>query len=262
LNFETITVETDARGVAMLTLNLPDKHNALAPQMIAELHQAAEALGSDPAVRVVLLTGAGKSFCAGGDLGWMKDQFSAPREERIAEARKLARMLGALNELPKPLIGRINGQAYGGGMGMISVCDVAIASDTAKFGFTEVRLGLIPATISPYVLARMGEGMARRVFASARLFGADEARELGLIARVVPDADLDAAIEAEIKPYLSAAPGAVATSKALARSLGPQIDEATIERTIGLLADSWETAEAREGIGAFFDKRKPNWIQS
>ncbi|MEM1299079.1 MAG: crotonase/enoyl-CoA hydratase family protein [Pseudomonadota bacterium] len=259
MTYQTITIETDARGVAMLTLNLPDKHNALAPQMIAELHQAADQLGADKSVRVVVLTGAGKSFCAGGDLGWMKEQFSATREQRMAEARKLAHMLGALNELPKPLIGRINGQAYGGGMGMLSVCDVAVAASSAKFGFTEARLGLIPATISPYVLARMGEGMARRVFASARLFGAEEAREMGLIARVVPDAGLDAAIDAEIKPYLSAAPGAVAASKALARSLGPRIDEDTIERTIRLLADSWEQAEAHEGVSAFFEKRKPIW---
>ncbi len=259
MTYETITLETDPCGVATLTLNLPDKHNALAPQMIVELHQAAVAIAADEAVRAVVLTGAGKSFCAGGDLGWMKSQFTAPREDRIKEARKLAHMLGALNELPKPLIGRINGQAYGGGMGMISVCDVAVAVDTARFGFTEVRLGLIPATISPYVLARMGEGMARRVFASARLFPADEARDMGLIARVVTEADMDAAIEAEVKPYLSAAPGAVATSKALARSLGPQIDEATIERTIALLDDSWETAEAHEGVSAFFDRRKPDW---
>ena len=259
MSFQTISIETDARGVARLTLSLPDKHNALAPQMIAELATAADRLGSDPAVRVVVLSGEGKSFCAGGDLGWMKEQFSASREERMAEARKLAHMLGALNEMPKPLIGRINGQAYGGGMGMISICDVAIAVDSAKFGFTEVRLGLIPATISPYVLARMGEGMARRVFASARLFGAQEAREMGLLARVVNADALDAAVEAEVKPYLSAAPGAVATSKALARSLGPKIDPETIERTIEALADSWEKPEAHEGVSAFFEKRRPKW---
>ena len=259
MTYETISCQTDERGVATLTLNLPDKHNALAPQMIADLHHAADALADDDAVRVVVLTGAGKSFCAGGDLGWMRDQFEASREHRIAEARKLADMLGALNELPKPVIGRINGQAYGGGMGMISICDVAIAVDDAKFGFTEVRLGLIPATISPYVLARMGEGMARRVFASARLFGANEARDMNLIAKVVSADGLDAAIEAEIKPYLAAAPGAVATSKALARSLGPRIDAQTIERTIGLLADSWEKPEAHEGVSAFFERRKPNW---
>lgn len=262
MTFETITLETDARGVATLTLNLPEKHNALAPQMIADLHAAADALGTDPAVRAVVLTGAGKSFCAGGDLGWMKDQFSATREQRIAEARKLAHMLGALNELPKPIIGRVNGQAYGGGMGMISVCDVAIAADHAKFGFTEVRLGLIPATISPYVIARMTEGMARRVFASARLFDAAEARDLGLVARVLPAEDLDQAVEAEIAPYLVAAPGAVAASKALARSLGPVIDDATIERTIAALADSWEQPEAHEGVSAFFEKRKPDWSRT
>lgn len=262
MTYQTIAIETDDRGVATLTLDLAEKHNALAPQMIQDLHAAADRLGGDPAVRAVILTGAGKSFCAGGDLGWMKEQFSAAREDRIIEARKLAHMLGALNELPKPLIGRINGQAYGGGMGMISICDVAIAVDTAKFGFTESRLGLIPATISPYVLARMGEGMARRVFASARLFGAEEARDLNLIAKVVTEADLDAAVEAEVTPYLAAAPGAVAASKRLARSLGPAIDEATIERTIAALADSWEEAEAHEGVSAFFDRRKPHWTTS
>ncbi|MEM9139178.1 MAG: crotonase/enoyl-CoA hydratase family protein [Pseudomonadota bacterium] len=260
MTFQTITLETDARGVATLTLNLADKHNALAPQMIADLHAAAENLASDAAIRAVILTGAGRSFCAGGDLGWMKEQFSASREQRMAEARKLAHMLGALNELPKPLIGRINGQAYGGGMGMISICDVAIAVNTAKFGFTEARLGLIPATISPYVLARMGEGMARPVFASARLFGADEARDLGLVAKVVTAEDLDAAVVAEVAPYLAAAPGAVAASKRLARSLGPKIDDAVIERTIAALADSWEEPEAHEGVSAFFEKRKPDWV--
>lgn len=260
MSYQTISLATDDRGVATLTLNLPDKHNALAPLMIQELHEAVLALGADDAVRAVVLTGAGKSFCAGGDLGWMRSQFTATREERIAEARKLANMLGALNEMPKPLIGRVNGQAYGGGMGMISVCDVAIGVESAKFGFTEARLGLIPATISPYVLARMGEGMARRVFMSARLCGAEEARDLGLLAKVVTADELDQAIEAEIKPYLGCAPGAVADSKRLARMLGPKIEPEVIEKTIEALADSWDKSEAHEGIGAFFDKRKPSWV--
>jgi methylglutaconyl-CoA hydratase len=259
--FETLTISTDPRGVATLTLNLPEKHNALAPAMIADLHAVADRLAADDGVRVVVLTGAGKSFCAGGDLAWMSEQFRATREQRMAEARKLARMLGALNELPKPLIGRVNGQAYGGGMGMLSVCDVAVAVETARFGFTEARLGLVPATISPYVLARMGEGMARRVFMSARLFDADEARALGLVARVVPADGLDAAVEAEVAPYLACAPGAVAASKRLARSLGPAIDEAAVERTIAALADAWEAPEAREGVGAFFEKRRPRWAR-
>ena len=258
-SFDTLTLAADARGVATLTLNLPEKHNALAPAMIADLHAAAGRLAADDAVRAVVLTGAGKSFCAGGDLAWMREQFEATRAQRIAEARKLALMLGRLNELPKPLIGRINGQAYGGGMGMLSVCDVAVAVDTARFGFTETRLGLVPATISPYVVARMGEGHARRVFMSARLFDADEARALGLVSRVVPADGLDAAVEAEVTPYLACAPGAVAASKKLARSLGPVMNRATIERTIEALADAWERPEAHEGVSAFFEKRKPRW---
>lgn len=258
--FETIVIETDDRGVATLTLSLPDKHNALAPQMITDLTAAAAALARDDAVRVVILTGAGKSFCAGGDLGWMKAQFAATRQQRMTETMKLARMLQALNELSKPVIGRINGQAYGGGMGMISICDVAIGAEDAKFGFTEARLGLIPATISPYVVARMGEGMARRVFMSARIFGAVEACELGLLARVVPAADLDAAIEAEVTPYLSCAPAAVAASKRLTRALGVRLDDAVMERTAAALADAWETTEGQEGVAAFFERRKPSWI--
>lgn len=257
--FETIRLETDARGVAALTLARPEKHNALSAAMIAELTEAAARIGADPAIRAVVLTGEGTSFCAGGDLGWMRAQFEASRAERMAEARKLAAMLGALNSLPKPLIGRVNGPAYGGGMGVMSVCDVCVAADHAKFGFTETRLGLIPATISPYVIARMGEGFARRVFMSARLFDAAEAVSLGLAARAVPAAALDAAVEAEALPYLAAAPGAVARSKRLARMLGPRLDPGTVEATIAALADAWEDPEAHEGVAAFFEKRKPAW---
>ncbi|MES0812926.1 crotonase/enoyl-CoA hydratase family protein [Roseibium sp. SCPC15] len=259
MSFQTISLSTDARGVTTLTLAREEKHNSLSAQMIEDLTVAAAQLGADGTVRAVVLTGAGTSFCAGGDLGWMREQFHADRNTRMAEARKLAMMLKSLNELPKPLIGRVQGQAFGGGIGMMSVCDTVIAVDTAKFGLTEVRLGLIPATISPYVLARMGEGKARRVFMSARLFDAEEAKELNLAARVVAEADLDEAIEREIKPYLAAAPAAVAASKALARSLGPAITDEIIEDTIRRLADTWETPEAQEGISAFFDKRKPDW---
>lgn len=259
MSYDNIRLETDDRGVATLTLARPDKHNAMNAAMIAELGEAARAIEGDETIRVVILTGEGASFCAGGDLAWMREQFDADRETRMREARGLADALGVLNELPQPLIGRINGQAYGGGMGMMSVCDVAIAAEGAKFGFTEVRLGLIPATISPYVLARMGEGMARRVFMSARLFEAEEAVALGLVSRVVAADALDEAVEAEVKPYLAAAPGAVARSKRLARSLGPRLDRETIEATIAALADAWEDPEAHEGVAAFFEKRKPNW---
>ncbi|TYC53451.1 crotonase/enoyl-CoA hydratase family protein [Rhodobacterales bacterium] len=261
MSFETILLDQDTRGVVTLTLNRPEKHNSLSAKMIEELTAVAAQLASDRTIRAVVLTGAGASFCAGGDLGWMREQFHADRATRMAEARKLALMLKALNELPHPLIGRVQGQAFGGGIGMMSVCDTVVAVDSARFGLTEVRLGLIPATISPYVLARMGEGKARRVFMSARTFSADEAVALDLVARAVPEADLDEAIEREVKPYLAAAPAAVAASKALARSLGPATTDDIIEDTIRRLADTWETPEAAEGIAAFFEKRKPEWVE-
>ncbi|MEM9638308.1 MAG: crotonase/enoyl-CoA hydratase family protein, partial [Pseudomonadota bacterium] len=226
------------------------------------LTQAAADLGADDAVRVVVLTGAGKSFCAGGDLAWMAAQREMDAATRGAEARKLATMLGALNRLPKPLIGAVQGNAFGGGVGLACVCDVAIAVETAKFGFTETRLGILPATIGPYVLARMGEGRARRVFMSARIFDAAEAVDLGILARAVPADMLSDAVEAEVAPYLACAPGAVAAAKQLARDLGPRIDDAVVDHTIAALAARWETEEAAEGIGAFFDKRKPGWVIS
>ncbi|HRO13561.1 MAG TPA: crotonase/enoyl-CoA hydratase family protein [Paracoccus sp. (in: a-proteobacteria)] len=256
---ETIRIETDARGIATLWLARPDKHNALSAQMIDELTQAAQALGSDPAVRAVVLAAEGRSFCAGGDLGWMQDQMSADAETRRKGAQALAMMLNALNELPKPLIGRVQGNAFGGGVGMMSVCDVAVGVHGARFGLTETKLGLIPATIGPYVLARMGEDKARRVFMSARLFDADEAERLNLLAYTVDPEDLDAAIEDEVVPYLQTAPRAVAAAKALARALGPRIDAGVIDMTIDRLVAVWEDDEAPEGIGAFFDRRRPRW---
>ncbi|MCR8826452.1 crotonase/enoyl-CoA hydratase family protein [Pseudosulfitobacter koreensis] len=259
--YDTISIDVDARGVATLTLDRAEKHNAMSAQMLADLTHAAAALGADDAVRVVVLTGAGKSFCAGGDLDWMREQMAADPDTRAREAGKLAHMLQALNTMPKPLIGAVQGNAFGGGVGMASVCDVAIGADHLKMGLTEVRLGIIPATIGPYVIARMGEGRARRVFFSGRLFDASEAVDLGLLARIVPAQDLADAVEAEVLPYLSTAPGAVASAKALARSLGPRIDEDTITMTIDALKDRWETEEAVEGIGAFFDKRKAAWMR-
>ncbi len=258
---DTIRIDTDPRGVATLTLNRPDKHNAMSAQMLQELTEAAAMLGADDRVRVVVLTGAGKSFCAGGDLDWMRAQMQADPATRAREAGKLAHMLQALNTLPKPLIGAVQGNAFGGGVGMASVCDVTIGVDHLKMGLTETRLGIIPATIGPYVLARMGEGRARRVFMSARLFDAAEAVDLGLLARAVPAADLATAVEAEVAPYLACAPGAVAAAKALARRLGPRIDEDTIAMTIDQLKTRWETEEARDGIAAFFEKRPARWMQ-
>ncbi|MCH8465202.1 MAG: crotonase/enoyl-CoA hydratase family protein [Roseinatronobacter sp.] len=257
--FETLEIETDDRGVAWLYLNRPEKHNALDARMIAELTTAAAHLGADPAVRVVVLGARGKSFCAGGDLGWMQAQMQADSQTRAKGARALAEMLGALNTLPKPLIGRVQGQAFGGGIGMMAVCDVAIGVEGAKFGLTETRLGLIPATIGPYVLARMGEAMARRVFMSARIFDAAEAVTLGLLARATPPEGLEDAIEAEIAPYLACAPQAVARAKALARHLGAAISAQDIEHSIAELVACWEGEEAQDGISAFDERRKPDW---
>jgi len=255
----TLTIGIDARGVARLRLDRADKHNALDAALIAALTEAAGRLGADPAVRVIVLEGAGASFCAGGDLGWMRAQMAADAVARAAEARKLAEMLQALDTCPKPLIGRVHGNAFGGGVGMMSVCDVAVGTSGARFGLTEVRLGLIPATIGPYVVARIGAARARRVFFSGRLFDADEAVDLGLLARTVAPEALDDAIEAEIAPYLAAAPGAVAEGKALVRALGPRIDAAMIDETVAALVRRWESPESAEGIAAFFDKRAPSW---
>ncbi len=257
--YETISLSVDDRGVATLTLNRPEKHNALSRQMLIELTAAAKALAVDTDVRVVVLTGAGPTFCAGGDLTWMRAQMNVSDETRAAEARILAEMLFELNSLPKPLIGAVQGNAFGGGVGMASVCDVAIGVETLKMGLTETKLGLIPATIGPYVLARMGEARARRVFMSARIFAADEAVDLGLLARVVAPQDLADAIESEVVPYLSCAPGAVASAKQMTRELGPKIDAAVIDQTILALVERWKSAEASEGITAFFEKRPPVW---
>lgn len=259
--YQTITVETDARGVAELTLARAEKHNALNACMIAELTDAANWLAQDEAVRVVVLRASGKSFCAGGDLGWMQEQMRADSATRAVEADKLAAMLGALNQLPKPLIGRVQGQAFGGGLGMMAVCDVAIGVEGASFGFTETRLGLMPATIGPYVVARMGGAMARRVFMSARIFDAQEAVTLGLLARAVPLQDLDAAVDAEVTPYLACAPGAVARAKRLAQHLEAGTGPEAVAHSIAELVACWEGEEAREGVGAFFERRKPGWAK-
>ena len=256
--FETIALERDARGVATLWLDQPERHNALSARMMDELSEAAATLGSD-GTRVVVLAGRGPSFCAGGDLRWMRAQFDADPEERASEARRLAGMLQALNAMPVPLVGRVHGNAFGGGVGMACICDVAVGAEGAAFALTETRLGLIPATIGPYVIARMGEGRARRVFMSGRRFDAAEAVELGVLARAVAPDALDAAVEAEVAPYLACAPGAVADAKRLARALGPAIDEAAIAMSAAALAARWEGEEAAEGVGAFFERRPPRW---
>ena len=204
--FRTITLDADRRGVTRLTLNRPERHNALDAVLISELTEATERLGQDPAVRVVVLAAHGPTFCAGGDLGWMREQIEADSAVRGAEARRIAAMLRALDTLPKPLVAEVQGPAYGGGVGLLSVCDVAVGVGSATFAMTETRLGLIPATIGPYVLARIGVAAARRLMLSSRRFGAEEAVELGLLIRVVPPEALRETVEAEVELLLACAP--------------------------------------------------------
>ncbi len=259
--FETLLLSVDARGIATLTLNRPATHNALNATLIAELKRAADWLTGQSSLRAVVLTGAGASFCAGGDLGWMQQNMKKSRAERVAESFELALMLRALNELPMPLIGRINGPAYGGGVGMISVCDVSVAVDTGVYCLTEVRLGLLPANIAPYVVARMGEANARRTFLTAKRMNAAEARRLGLVSEVVGAEQLDAAVERELADLLQCAPGAVAATKKLVSYVDSHDLPTSMIYAADKLADAWETEEGREGIAAFFARRAPAWRQ-
>ena len=256
MNFETLLFNQDKRGVVSLTLNRPEKRNALSAKMIEELTGFTSKLTPD--TRAVVIQGAGKLFCAGGDLDWMNNQIKADRLTRISEARKLAMMLKALNELPVPLIGKLHGAAYGGGVGLACVCDFVISSSNVKFGFTETRLGLIPSTIGPYVVGKMGEAKAREVFMSGQTFNEVEAKKLNIVSKI--SENLDQSVESHLNPYLQTAPKAVGEAKALLRSLGPRIDEQVIEGTIERLADIWEGEEASHGIDAFLNKTKPRWI--
>ncbi|MEL6551677.1 MAG: enoyl-CoA hydratase-related protein [Pseudomonadota bacterium] len=254
----TIETHLDARGVLTLTLARPDVHNAMNAEMMDAITGAVRAI-TPGEVRVLVLAASGKSFCAGGDLGWMRAQFEASDAGRRAEAQRLADMFHALHLTDVPVIARIQGNAFGGGVGLACLADVAIGAEGALLGLTETRLGLIPATIGPYVAAKMGSRLTE-VFMSSRRFGAEEAVRLGILARVVPADGLDAAIDAEVAPYLSCAPGAVAETKALARALRPPIDAALIAHTMDALIARWRSEEAAEGIGAFFEKRTPPWV--
>lgn len=255
---ETIAIEVEG-GVATLRLARPDKRNALSRLMIDELAGAARSLGADGEVRAVVLAAEGDHFCAGGDLRWMREQMDADAEARAEAARALAGMLGELDALPKPLIARVQGPAFGGGLGLLAVCDVAVCVHDAAFAFTETRLGLVPATIGPYVVARIGAAAARRVFLSGRRFSAGEAADLGLVTAAVLPGELDAAVAAHVEPCLAAAPGAVAAAKALVRRLGGAPGPREVEIAVAALVDRWESQEAREGVAAFFERRPPPW---
>lgn len=254
----TVRVEVDARGVATVTLARPEKHNAMDAAVLDALAGAAERLGADEGVRVVVLASEGATFCAGGDLGWMRAQMEADAEARAREARRLSGMLAAWDGLPKPVVARVQGNALGGGVGLLAVCDIAVGAERAVFAMTETRLGIIPATIGPYVLARIGEPAARRLMLSARRIGAAEAREVGLLARVVAAEGLDAVVDEEVAALLDCAPGAVADAKALIRALRPSAPGA-LEASVAALVARWDTEEAREGVRAFFERREPPW---
>lgn len=253
MTYQTIRLAIDPRGVARLVLARPEKHNAMNAAMIRELTGAARSLAADPACRVVVLSADGASFCAGGDLGWMKDQFEAAGPQRAAEALALALMLDALDGLPQLVIAQVQGAAYGGGVGLISISDLVIASQAAKFALTETRLGLIPATIAPYVHRKVGAAAMRRIGLHGPALDAAAAARIGLVDETV--ADLDAAVEAHVALALACAPGAVAEAKRLFRQLaaGEAAD------TVAALARRWDSAEARAGIGAFFAKSQPPW---
>ena len=259
MNYETITLDIDGRGVARLTLNRPEKHNALNGQLISEMTDATGQLALDGSVRVVILSGEGKSFCAGGDFNWFQANAAADRQTRSDEGAKLALMLRQLNNLPKPVIGRIQGAAYGGGVGMVSACDIAVGVEAARFGLTEVRLGLIPATISPYVVAKIGSANARATMLSGALFSAKRAEKIGLLNEVVADDDLDTRIDEIVADHLEAALGAVGETKRLIAFVDSHESDENLTYTADRLADAWETEEGQLGINAFLNKWLPPW---
>lgn len=256
MNLEQTLFEVDDRGIATVTFNRPEKHNVMSPAFMSDLNTVMDNLDG---VRGMVLTGAGESFCAGGDLGWMKEQMTLTRPERVANSADLADLLRRLDTLPLLTIARVNGQAFGGGIGIIAVCDMAFAVPTAVFALTEVSLGLAPSNISPYVVKRMGTANARRTFLNARLMDAGMAGQLGLITEV--HEDIDAAIEAEITSLLRCGPEAVGATKRLIEWVDTHGIDDSAWYTARDLADAWDRAEGQEGIAAFLEKRKPYWRQ-
>ncbi|MGN6512716.1 MAG: enoyl-CoA hydratase-related protein [Lysobacteraceae bacterium] len=256
---EPLLVHVEA-GIARLRLNRPALHNAFDAALIAALTAALERAGSDPGVRAVVLEGEGASFSAGADLHWMRGMAAASEAENRADALALARLMRTLDELPRPTIARVHGAAFGGGVGLVACCDIAIGAPEAKFGLTESRLGLLPAVISPYVIAAIGPRQARRWFATAEVFDAQEARRIGLLHEVVAAEALDAAVQRQLDLLRKAGPRAAAAAKALVRRVAAGGDGATLDAAnADLIAALRVSAEGQEGLSAFLDKRKPSW---
>lgn len=250
-------------GVLTIALNRPESHNAMNPAMITRLTAVFQDLPARDDVRVVVLTGNGRSFCAGADLGYMLEAAGYDFDQNVADSEAIFDLMRAIDECPKPVVGRINGTAIGGGMGLVSCCDVAIAVARARFGFSEVRLGLVPAVISPFVLAKIGVANGREFFLTGERFDAHTAQRIGLVQQVVADeAALDTAVQDRVAQLLQGAPEALAAAKALIRTVAHQPKESVRSYTAELIARRRASDEGREGMVAFMEKRKPQWQES
>ena len=258
--YQTLEIERQG-GVATLWMNRPEVHNAFDETLIAELTAACEALDADTSVRVVVLAGRGKSFSAGADLNWMKRAANNGVAENLQDARALARMLRVLAEMKKPTIARVQGAALGGGTGLTAACDIAIASTQAVFATSEVKFGIIPSAISPYVVRAIGARQSYRYFQSAERIDAQRACALGLVHEVVAPEQLDAKVQEIVAALLQGGPLSQAAAKALIRAVDNQpIDDAVVEDTAQRIAHLRATPEAKDGIAAFLDKRPPAWL--
>lgn len=260
---DTILAHIDEKGIATLTMNRPDLHNAFDEGFVADLTAKLRELEANPAVRLVKLAANGKSFCAGADLNCMKRMAGNSREQNLADARAIADLMRTLNFLNRPTIGLVQGAAYGGGVGLASCCDIVVATKRASFCVSEVKLGLIPAVISPYVTAAIGARAARRYFVTAEVFDAVEAHRLGLVHEVVADEEeLAATAERFTTQLLKNGPGAMIEAKNLIVTVaGRSVDAALVADTAELMADRRATDECREGLSAFLEKRPASWIK-
>ena len=256
------TLEIESNGpVAWVWMNRPAVHNALNESMIDELAETFLDLGEDPAVRVVVLSGRGKSFSAGGDIDYMKRQGEARREENVATARGLAEMFHIVASCPRPTIARVNGASMGGGMGLVAACDIAVASSTAIFAASEVRLGLIPSTIAPYVVRAIGPRQASRLFVTGERIDAAHAQRIGLVHEVGEPEQLDGRVQAIVDSLLLGAPGAQTAAKSMIEAIVDRpITRDLMEMTAMAIADRRADPEAMEGLGAFLEKRSPDWV--
>jgi len=256
---DSVLLSIDSHGVATLTLNREEKHNAFDDAIIAELTAKLKQVEADPVVRVVVLAAVGKTFSAGGDLGWMRSMAQYSEKQNLDDALKLAELMDVLYSLSKPTIARVNGPAYGGGVGLVACCDIAIATPSAKFALTEVRLGLVPAVISPYVIAAIGAHQARRYFLTAEPIEAQAAYHMGLVHEVVTPDILDETIGILVTALLKAGPKALMAAKRLIAEQSGHDPHAVKKRTAELIAKLRVSPEGQEGLTAFLEKRPPSW---